>query len=84
MTDITKDSLFNGRLQIQQSRSGYRFSMDAVIIAHIADIQSNDRVLDLGTGCGVISLILAYRHPQSTVFGVEILKIQADIAAENP
>ncbi len=83
MIDFTKDSLFDGRLQIQQSRSGYRFSMDAVVIANITNIQTNDRVLDLGTGCGVISLILAYRHQQSTFFGVEILKSQADIAAAN-
>lgn len=83
MIDLTKDSLFNGCLQIQQSRSGYRFSMDAVIIANIASIQSNDRILDLGTGCGVISLILAYLHPNITIFGVEIQKIQADIAAAN-
>jgi tRNA1Val (adenine37-N6)-methyltransferase len=57
--------------------------MDAVIIAHVADIQSDDRILDIGTGCGVIALILAYRHPQSRIYGVEILKNQADIAAAN-
>jgi tRNA1Val (adenine37-N6)-methyltransferase len=57
--------------------------MDAVIIAHIAGIHSCDRVLDLGTGCGVIPLILAYQHPKSIVYGVEILKSQADIAAAN-
>ncbi|MDA3896265.1 MAG: tRNA1(Val) (adenine(37)-N6)-methyltransferase [Desulfobacteraceae bacterium] len=81
--ELTIDSLHNGCLQIQQSPSGYRFSMDAVIIANIASIQSNDRVLDLGTGCGVIPLILAYLHLEITVFGVEIQKSQADIAAAN-
>jgi len=83
MSKFTKDSIFNGRLHISQSRSGYRFSMDAVIIANTADIQPTDRILDLGTGCGVISLILACLNPQTTIYGVEIQKSQADIAAAN-
>ncbi|MCD6584159.1 MAG: tRNA1(Val) (adenine(37)-N6)-methyltransferase [Desulfobacteraceae bacterium] len=83
MTELTKDSLFGGRLKIKQSRSGYRFSMDAVVIAKYADIKIDDRVIDMGTGCGVISLILAHLHPDITVYGVEILKNQAEIAALN-
>ncbi len=83
MTELSNDSLYDGRLQIRQSRSGYRFSMDAVVLARQANINANDRVLDLGTGCGVISLILAYFHPDVTVYGVEIQKNQADIATEN-
>jgi len=83
MIELSKDSLFGGRLQIKQSKSGYRFSMDAVVIAKQADINADDRVLDLGTGCGVISLILAHLHPDITVYGVEIQKDQADIAASN-
>lgn len=83
MTELTKDSLFGGRLKIKQSRSGYRFSMDAVVIAKYANINIDDRVIDLGTGCGVISLILAHLHPDITVYGVEILKNQAEIAALN-
>jgi len=83
MTKLTKDSLFGGRLQIKQSHSGYRFSMDAVVIANHADINAGDRVLDLGTGCGVIALILAHLHPEITLFGVEIQKNQAEIARLN-
>jgi len=83
MIELTNDSLFDGLLLIRQSNSGYRFSMDAVVIANQADINASDRVLDLGTGCGVISLILAHLHPDITVYGVEIQKNQATIAARN-
>lgn len=83
MTELTNDSLYGGRLQIRQSKTGYRFSMDAIIIATQADINAGDRVLDLGTGCGVISLILAHLHPDITLYGVEIQKNQAKIAALN-
>ena len=57
--DETLDELFRGRLKILQKRDGYRFSMDSVILARFARARSGDRVIDLGTGCGVISLIMA-------------------------
>ena len=82
MTEFTKDSLFSGRLHVRQPGSGYRFSMDAVALAGLADVAAGDRVLDLGTGCGIIPLILAFRFPGITAYGVEIQKNQADLAAE--
>ena len=33
MDSLTADAFFNGRIQVKQHRSGYRFSMDAVLIA---------------------------------------------------
>lgn len=83
MPDLTNDTFYNGRLKIKQPQSGYRFSMDAVVLANLAEIKPADRVLDLGTGCGVIALILAHLHPGIQVYGVEIQKEQADIAAAN-
>jgi len=57
--------------------------MDTVILARLAELRPHDRVLDLGTGCGVIALILAGRQPDITVFGVEIQKSQVEIAVQN-
>ena len=39
--------------------------------------------MDLGTGCGIIALVMAYRHPESTVIGVEIQRELADLARSN-
>jgi tRNA1Val (adenine37-N6)-methyltransferase len=83
MAALTNDSFYDGRLNIKQAKSGYRFSLDAVVLARQAAIKPNDRVLDLGTGCGIIALMLAYLHPDITVYGVEIQKEQADIAVLN-
>lgn len=57
--------------------------MDAVALAGLARVASEDRVLDLGTGCGIIPLMLAFRYPDITVYGAEIQKSQADIAVRN-
>ncbi len=83
MTPLTTDTFFNGRIQVKQNLSGYRFSIDAVILAWHARPQTNDTVVDLGTGCGIIPLILAYRHPGIKIYGIEVQKGLADIAALN-
>lgn len=70
--DFSHDTLFDGKLICTQSRVGYRFSIDAVLLAHFAAPRRNDRVLDLGAGCGVVSLILAYRHPGIAITALEI------------
>lgn len=78
-----KDTFLEGRIQVVQERSGYRFSLDAVILAYYAQPRQSDRVLDLGTGCGIVPLIMAYRHPGITVHGVEIQNRLAAIAEKN-
>jgi len=84
MNSLTTDTFFNGRIRVMQSRNGYRFSIDAVLLAnHAGLINGVKTVLDLGTGCGIIPLILAYRYPNIRIYGVEIQKGLADIAALN-
>jgi tRNA1Val (adenine37-N6)-methyltransferase len=70
----TVDALFNGRLTLYQSRAGYRFSLDALLLADFATIRSGDRVVDLGTGNGVVPLVLADLHPTIRLTGIELQK----------
>ena len=83
--NISEDSLFNGKLCLRQHRNGYRFSIDAVLLAHFVACETGVAVLDLGTGCGVIPLILLYRHgPRiARVVGIEIQPELAERAREN-
>lgn len=82
-SEITNDSIFDGRLTVRQHRDGYRFSIDAVLLACQVRPASGSAVLDLGAGCGIISLILAHLHPQVTVVAVEVQKSLAALAEEN-
>ncbi len=79
----TLDTLFEGRLKILQRRDGYRFSIDALLLAHFAGPGPKDRILDLGTGCGIIPLILLFRRKASRIIGVEIQPSLADLARRN-
>ncbi|MBU1181473.1 MAG: methyltransferase [Pseudomonadota bacterium] len=80
---LTTDTFFNGNISVKQNKNGYRFSIDAVLLAGHIKTNSGDRILDIGTGSGIISLILAYRNPQINIYGVEVQKSLADIAALN-
>lgn len=81
--DYTEDSVFNGRIKCLQHRRGYRFSVDAVLLGNFVKPRPGERILDLGCGCGIISLILAYRNQAVAITGLEIQPDLAELAREN-
>ena len=83
MEPLTRDHFFNGHIVLTQPKTGYRFSIDAVILAHLVCPASGETVLDLGTGCGVIPIMLAYRNPDIQLLGVEIQRPLSDLARKN-
>ena len=79
----TIDSFLEGRLRIIQSRQGYRFSVDALLLAEFVSLRSEDLVVDLGAGCGIISLFLAAKRKVGFIFGVELQEELASQARRN-
>lgn len=77
--DETLDEFMEGRLRVIQSRRGYRFSSDAVLLAEFVSTRAGDLVVDLGTGCGIIPLVLLLTRPIRHAVGLEI---QPDLAGQ--
>lgn len=77
------DSFMDGRLKLIQSRNGYRFSIDAVFLSEFVTVRPGDVVIDLGTGCGIIPLILCLEKPVGHTYGLEIQKELAHQAWRN-
>lgn len=70
--EYLEDLQRNG-LRIIQPRDGYRFTADSVILAHFAaEAQLSGTVVDLGTGSGIILLLLSALCPQVKLVGVEL------------
>lgn len=70
--EITLDDLKQYNLQLYQPRHGYRYSLDPLLLARFcAALKLGARVIDLGAGCGIISLILARLNPSISVLAVE-------------
>ena len=83
LPDETLDIFFNGKLRIIQKRRGYRFSIDAVLLSQFIKIRKDERVIDLGTGCGILPLILSQTTKTPSFVGVEIQKGLAECAEKN-
>lgn len=79
----TLDPFLNGRLHLIQSRDGYRFSVDAALLSRFVRVRKGDRVLDLGTGCGVMLLILLLSCPLGFGIGLELQEELASQARRN-
>ncbi len=81
--NVTRDVLFNGKLIVYQELEGYRFAIDSVLLAGLTRTHNDERIVDLGCGCGIISLIMAIRNSTISIAGVEIQKPLAELARRN-
>lgn len=71
-------------LTITQPEKGYRFSTDSLILSHyLLQNKFCQKILEIGSGCGVISLILAVNLQNSFISGIEIQKELYQFSIEN-
>ncbi len=71
------DDLQRDGLRILQRPDGFRFGTDAVLLADFAAVKKGEHVADVGTGTGVLPLLLSSRA-ENTAF--DAFEIQADVA----
>ena len=81
MDDERLDDLKCKNLKILQKKDGFCFGMDSVLIANFAKIsRKNAIVADLGTGTGIISILVAGKQNPEKVYAVEIQEELVDMA----
>ena len=83
MSSETTDSILNGRLRLIQPRRGYRFSLDAILLGRFIRPRSGARILELGAGCGVISIMAAALYTPREVVALEIQDEMAALVVRN-
>ena len=81
-TDETLDSFYHGRIRVIQKKKGYRFSVDAPLLADFIRPRPSDVLLELGAGSGIISLLLSLK-PFSRIVCLEIQPGLAELARKN-
>lgn len=75
------DDLQRNGYRIIQNKDCFCFGMDAVLLSSFAKAQKNEQVLDLGTGNGVIPILMQAKNPDAAGFtGLEIQAVSADLA----
>src|SRR5512137_1533867 len=78
---LTLDSI--GDISLYQSKEGYRFSVDALLLFSFVTLSRVASIADLGAGSGVIGLLLAKKYPASRVTLIELQHSLACIARRN-
>lgn len=78
------DDLQLNNLKIIQNKDGFCFGIDAVLLSDFAkDIRNNSKVLDLGTGTGIVSTLLCAKTKLSKIYGIDIQNDVCDMAARS-
>lgn len=80
--DETLDAFYHGRIRVLQKKRGYRFSVDAPLLADFIRTRPEDEALDIGTGSGIISLLLSVK-PVRHITALEVQPGLADLARRN-
>jgi tRNA1(Val) A37 N6-methylase TrmN6 len=80
--ETTHDLMTNG-LKIIQSDTLYRFTTDAVLLANFCGSQKGKTAVDLGSGSGIVAILLAGKHAAKSVVGVEIQQVLAEMSVRS-
>ena len=74
------DDLQRNNYRIIQDPERFCFGMDAVLLSGFAKAKEGDRVIDLGTGTGIIPILMEAKTKASNLVGLEIQPESADMA----
>ena len=74
------DGLQRNGYQIIQNPEKFCFGMDAVLLSGFAKVKPGGKVLDLGTGTGIIPILMEAKTPAAHLTGLEIQEESADMA----
>jgi tRNA1Val (adenine37-N6)-methyltransferase len=73
------NDLQNGYMLIQKD-DGFKFGVDAVLLADFADVKNKDKVVEMGTGTGIIPILLCAKKQAENVTALEIQEDMAEMA----
>ncbi len=71
------------QFSIKQDKCPMKVGTDGVLLGAWADVEGTEKILDIGTGTGLVAIMLGQRTDKAEIHGVEIDDISCDQAKEN-
>ena len=79
-TDEKIEDLDEFGLKIIQAKNAYRFTQDAILLAKYVKLKKSEKIIDLGSGSGIIPILLSHRKKELSIYGIEIQKELVDMS----
>lgn len=80
---LSQDRFLDGKISVRQPKRGFRFTIDAPLLADFIPPDPGRRLLEIGSGCGIISLILARSRATEFIVALEIQRIMVEALRRN-
>ena len=66
------ETLWDGGPILHHAPGVFPMGTDSILLADFARVEKNARILDLGTGSGILPVLLLSRHPNAAAVGIEL------------
>jgi tRNA1Val (adenine37-N6)-methyltransferase len=70
--DYTIDTVIHPEIKICQPREGFRFGIDSVVLAWFTTVKKREKIIDIGSGSGIISILLNRFKGASDITAAEL------------
>ncbi|MCK4761411.1 MAG: hypothetical protein KAW12_04365 [Candidatus Aminicenantes bacterium] len=83
LDNLTQNYFYKKQVIVYQHKQGYRFSIDAPVLADFLPFAPGEKALEIGVGSGIIGLLALYRNKFSFIYGFEIQEQLSRLARFN-
>ena len=74
------ENIIWGGFSLIQKKKGFRFGIDAYLLADFTKLKPREKIIELGTGTGIISLLLTAKRPHVNITALDIQAEMTDLA----
>ncbi len=83
MMELDRSTFLDKKLTFYQAVNGFRFGTDSFLLADFARLKDGEKFVELGVGCGVITILLLKKYPNCSAVGIDVLEENVKISELN-
>ena len=80
---VDLSTFLNEKCRFYQFKKGFRFGTDTFLLTDFVKLKGSEKIVDLGTGCGVIPILLLLKYKKASAVGIDVAAENVKIAKEN-